>query len=312
MGKTAFLFPGQGSQRVGMGSDLLEAKPEIFERFVDHAGEVSGLPIRELCLEGPIEELTRTEVAQPALFAVSLAVTELARDSGLEPDFVAGHSLGEYTAAVVSGALDPEDGLRLVSQRGQLMGEIQSEHPGAMGAVIGLSGEQVQELCDRASEAGTVAPANFNTPTQIIVSGEEAPVLKVIELAEEAGADKALRLQVGAAFHSELMTPVQQKLAEAMKDIDWSDPEIALVGNASGAVKTTGSEVNEALVAQIASPVLWVQCVETLVENGCEHFLELGPGRVLSGLVRQINPDVETFSADSPKKLAKFAERAGA
>jgi len=312
MGKIAFLFPGQGSQRVGMGSDLLEASPEIFDRFVDQAGEVSGLPIRKLCLEGPIEELTRTEVAQPALFAVSLAVTELARESGLEPDFVAGHSLGEYTAAVVSGALEPEEGLRLVSQRGRLMGEIQAERPGAMGAVIGLSGEQVQELCDKASEAGTVAPANFNTPTQIIVSGEEAPVLKVIELAEEAGADKALRLQVGAAFHSELMTPVQQKLAEAMKDIDWSDPETALVGNASGEVKTTGSEVNDALVAQIASPVLWDKSVETLVENGCDSFLELGPGRVLSGLVRQINPDVETFSADSPKKLAKFVERAGA
>lgn len=309
MGKIAFLFPGQGSQRVGMGSDLLEAQPELFERYVDKAGEVAGLPLRDLCLEGPIEELTRTEVAQPALFALSLAVTELARDAQIKPDFVAGHSLGEYTAAVVSGSIDPESGMRLVTLRGQLMADIQSERPGAMGAVIGLPSEKVEELCEQASSEGSVAPANFNTPTQIIVSGEEAPVLKVIELAEAAGADKALRLQVGAAFHSELMEPVQRQLGESMKELDWADPQTPLVSNASGKVVTTGDEVREALRAQIASPVLWVDCVETMVEDGCDSFLELGSGRTLSGLVRQINSDVETFAADSPKKLGKFAER---
>lgn len=312
MGKTAFLFPGQGSQKVGMGSDVLEARPEIFDRFLNAADEASGLPIRRLCLEGPIEELTATEVAQPALFATSLAVLELARESGLTADFVAGHSLGEYTAAVASGALDVETGMKLVCQRGKLMADIQSERPGAMGAVIGLSTEKVQELCDQASSEGSVAPANFNTPTQIIVSGEEAPVLKVVELAESAGADKALRLQVGAAFHSELMEPVQQKLGETMEGLDWSDPEVPLVGNATGELKTTADEVREALRAQIASPVLWVDCVETLVDAGCDNFLELGSGRTLSGLVRQINQDVETFAADGPKKLGKFAERAGA
>ncbi len=309
MGKIAFLFPGQGSQRVGMGSDLLDARPELFERYVDKAGEVAGLPLRQLCLEGPIEELTRTEVAQPALFALSLAVTELAREAEISPDFVAGHSLGEYTAAVVSGAIDAENGMRLVAKRGQLMANIQSERPGAMGAIIGLPADKVRELCDEASEAGSVAPANFNTPTQIIVSGEEAPVLKVIELAEQAGADKALRLQVGAAFHSELMEPVQKELGAAMETLDWRDPETPLVSNASGKLVSSGAEANQALVAQIASPVLWVDCVETMVENGADSFLELGSGRTLGGLVRQINPDVDTFSADSPKKLAKFAER---
>jgi [acyl-carrier-protein] S-malonyltransferase len=309
MGNTAFLFPGQGSQKVGMGSDVLEARPEVFERYLDAADAASGLSIRQLCLEGPIEELTKTEVAQPALFATSLAVLELARESGLEPDYVAGHSLGEYTAAVASGAVDLDVGMELVSLRGRLMAEIQSERPGAMGAVIGLPSEQVEDLCARASEDGSVAPANFNTPTQIIVSGEEAPVLKVIELAEEAGADKALRLQVGAAFHSELMEPVQQRLGETMDGLDWKDPQIPLVGNATGELKTTGNEVHEALRAQIASPVLWVSVVETLVDNGCDQFLELGSGRVLSGLVRQINQDVETFAADGPKKLGKFTER---
>jgi len=312
MGKTAFLFPGQGSQKVGMGSDVLEARPEVFDRYLNAADEASGLPVRRLCLEGPIEELTATEVAQPALFATSLAVLELARESGLEPDYVAGHSLGEYTAAIAAGTLPLETGMELVCQRGKLMAGIQSERPGAMGAVIGLPTEKVEELCATAAELGSVAPANFNTPTQIIVSGEEAPVLKVIELAEAAGADKALRLQVGAAFHSELMEPVQQRLGETMDGLDWSDPSVPLVGNATGELKTTGDEVHEALRAQIASPVRWVDCIETLIDQGCDHFLELGSGRTLGGLVRQISQDVETFSADSPKKLAKFTERADA
>src|SRR5918992_58131 len=312
MGKTAFLFPGQGSQKVGMGSDVLEARPEIFDRYLNAADEASGLPVRQLCLEGPIEELTKTEVAQPALFATSLAVLELARESGIQPDFVAGHSLGEYTAAVASGALDVDVGMQLVAQRGRQMAGIQSERPGAMGAVIGLPSEKVEELCATASEHGSVAPANFNTPTQIIVSGEEAPVLKVIELAEEAGADKALRLQVGAAFHSELMEPVQQELGQEMEGIEFSDPDTPLMSNAFAELMTTGDDVRRALVAQIASPVRWVECVEALVDDGCSTFLELGSGRTLSGLVRQINPEVETFPADSPKALAQFVERTGA
>lgn len=312
MGKTAFLFPGQGSQKVGMGSDLLEARPDLFERYVDRAGEVADLPLRELCLEGPIEELTKTNVAQPALFALSLAMNELAGEGGLGPDFVAGHSLGEYTAAVASGALDPADGMRLVTERGRLMANAQNERPGAMAAIIGLPAENVSELCETASAEGAVAPANLNTPTQIVCSGEEAAVMKLLELAEEAGADKAIRLQVGAAFHSVLMEPTQERLAETMKGLTWNDPETPLVGNATGETKTTGQEVKEALVAQIASPVLWVDCVTTLVGEGVDSFLELGSGRTLSGLVRQINSDVDTFSADSPKKLSKFAERSGA
>jgi [acyl-carrier-protein] S-malonyltransferase len=309
VGKIAFLFPGQGSQKVGMGSDLLEARPDVFERYLTQAAEASGLPIRTLCLEGPIEELTATNAAQPALFATSLAVAEVARENGLQPDFVAGHSLGEYTAAVASGALGLDDGMRLVSQRGRLMAEAQSERPGTMAAIIGLPHDRVEELCSEASAEGSVAPANLNTPSQIVCSGEEAAVLKLLELAEGAGADKAIRLQVGAAFHSELMVPVQERMASAMDGVSFSDPITPMVGNASGVLKTTGDAVREALIAQIASAVRWVDCVGTLVDNGCDTFLELGSGRVLSGLVRQIDPELSTFAADSPKKLGKFTER---
>lgn len=312
MSKTAFVFPGQGSQKVGMGADLLEAAPEVFDRYLALADQASGLEIRRLCLEGPIEELTSTDVAQPALFATSLAVVEVARDEGLAPDFVAGHSLGEYTAAVVSGALAVEDGMGLVARRGRLMADAQSERPGAMAAIIGLSPDQVEDLCRNASSVGVVAPANLNTPSQIVCSGEEDAVLRLIELAEDAGADKAIRLKVGAAFHSELMEPVQRRMAEAMAQVAWQDPETPLVGNATAQVKTTADEVREALIAQIASPVLWIDCVRRLRREGVDAFLELGSGRTLSGLIRQIDGDAETFSADSPKKLAKFAQRSEA
>jgi [acyl-carrier-protein] S-malonyltransferase len=304
----AWVFPGQGSQKVGMGAELLEERGARLERYWSLADEVSGLPVRRCCLEGPIEELTRTDVAQPALFAVSLAVADAAGEVGLRPDYVAGHSLGEYTAAVVAGVISAEDGMRIVCERGRLMAGIQSQRPGAMAAIIGLPQDQLEELCRRASEAGTVSVANLNSPTQIVVSGEQAGVASLVELAQAAGAKRAVPLQVGAAFHSELMVPVQQRLREAIEAVEFSDAETPLVAICSGQALQAADAIREALLTQIVSPVRWVEVIQTLVAGGCGSFLELGPGRVLIGLIRQIAPEVEMTAADSLGKLADFAQ----
>ncbi|MBA2463039.1 MAG: ACP S-malonyltransferase [Actinobacteria bacterium] len=307
MGELAFLYPGQGSQKVGMGADLSEARPELYDRYLSMADAASGLPIRQYSLEGPIEALTETNAAQPALFALSLAVTDAARELGLQPSVVAGHSLGEYTAAVASGALSLEDGMRLVSLRGRLMAAAQSERPGTMAAVIGLEADTLEQLCQQASEAGPVAPANYNTPSQTVVSGDVAGVERLMTLAEEAGAAKVVRLQVGAAFHSELMQPTRARMAENMESVTWREPQFPLVSNASGKLVTGRDQVHQALIDQIASPVRWVDCVRALADSGVTTFLELGSGRVLTGLVRQIlGADTDVFAADSPSKLEEF------
>ena len=290
-----------------MGAELLDSEGELLTDYLRQAEAASGQPIRKVMLEGPMEALTRTEVAQPALFCVALAVTDAARARGLQPDLVAGHSLGEYTAAAASGAISVEDGIELVSLRGRLMGEIGDERPGAMAAVIGLDADKLGTLCEEAAAAGMVTLANINSPTQIVVSGEDDGVAKLMELAEEAGASRVVKLQVAAAFHSELMKPVQEQMAEAVRDVAWSNPRVPVASNSRGAIVDDAESLQAALVEQIASPVRWVECVRALVDAGATTFLESGPGRVLGGLVRQIHPDADVFSADSPARLDEFA-----
>ena len=302
----AFLYPGQGSQKVGMGAALRTSDRAVFDHHFGLADDIAGLPVSRLALEGPADELTRTEVSQPALFAFSLALTEIARQEGIEPALVAGHSLGELTAAVAAGALGLEDGMRLVVERSRRMAAVQAAAPGAMAAVLGLDAERVHELCAR---AGDVVVANLNAPGQIVVSGACDAVPSLCELVDEAGG-RAVRLPVGGAFHSPAMTPVRDALARAVAGLKWHPPRMPLAANAFGRLVRHPDEVRAALVTQVAAPVRWVDCMQALVSAGATEFLELGPGRVLTGLARTIRRELPVAAADSRPKLAAFAASA--
>jgi len=307
-----YMYPGQGSQRVGMGSGLTGDDAERFQHRLRQAEQLSGLPLREYVQQGPVEGLTRTDVAQPALFALSLTLTEIAGECGLRPAFVMGHSLGEYTAACACGAISFDDALALVVERGRLMAAAQSQRPGAMAAIIGLDAGSVERICEDARGAGHVAVANLNAPTQTVVSGDVGAVERAVALAEEAGASRAIRLPVGAAFHSELMRPAQTVLADRIAALSIAAPRVPLIGNASADLCDDGEKIRAALVRQITSPVRWVECVMTAFGLGCETFLELGPGRTLSGLVRQIEPAAHVLAADARPALQELAARRAA
>ncbi len=298
MSKTIFVFPGQGAQYVGMGKALSEAFAPAKE-LLQKADDTLGFPLSKVMFEGPEEALKETANTQPALFVSSMMVFEALKSEGIPFDFVAGHSLGEYSAICAAGGFSFEDGLKLVRLRGSLMAEAGKENPGSMAAIIGVDEVKIQELCDAVRSKGVVVPANFNCPGQIVVSGEVAAVNALVENCGAAGI-RAVPLAVSGAFHSPLMQGAQAGLAEAIAKADFKDLQKPLVANVTAEAVTSGEKIRELLVRQLVSPVRWSQSMSYAIrELGVSNGVEVGVGRVLSGLERKIDRSVKFSAVES-------------
>ena len=306
MSPFAFVFPGQGSQSVGMGRDLATSSPAA-EAVWSVADAALGEPLRKLAWEGPSELLDRTENAQPALLAASIAILEAMRErwaaAGLEPPtpaFAAGHSMGQYSAFVASGVLSLEDGIRLVRRRGELMQTSGQGRDGAMAAIIGLDDAKLPDLLGAAATHGTFVMANRNAPGQVVVSGERAAIEAGADIAKELGAKRSIVLPVSVAAHSPLMTEAADGMRETLESVEFHDPTTTLLANADGRPITTADAARTELVAHLTAGVDWVEAVERMTTAGVTTFVEVGPGKVLTGLIRRISPDAELVPADDP------------
>jgi len=308
MGKVAFVFPGQASQYPGMGKELAE-KYAVARAVFDEADQVLGFSISRMCFAGTEEELKQTLNTQPAILTCSVALFRVATEKGLQPDFVAGHSLGEYSALVAAGALKFSDAVQLVRKRGAYMQEAVPAGEGAMAAILGLSPAVVADACKRAAEHEVCAPANLNSPEQTVISGNAGAVRRAVEIANQLGAKRAVILPVSAPFHSALMMPAQEKLEKDLAQIVFADLKWPLVTNVDADTETTGSEARDALVRQVSMPVRWEESVRALIDEGVNTFVEVGPGRVLTGLLRQIERSVATLNIEDEKSLAMTLDK---
>lgn len=289
----ALVFPGQGSQYVGMGIDLYESRKDIKD-LMDSANHILGFDILSVMFSGTDEDLKKTEVTQPAIFIYSVAALK-ALNNGSTPSMVAGHSLGEFSALVANGVLSFEDGLKLVSTRAKAMQEACDANPSSMAAILGLADELVEKICE--DTPGIVVPANYNCPGQLVISGETAAVELACEKMKEAGAKRALLLPVNGAFHSPLMQPAQEKLAEAINNTKFYKPTMDIYQNITTTAVENPEEIKLNLIAQLTGPVKWTQSVQNMIKKGATSFVEVGPGKTLQGLIKKINSEVLVSSA---------------
>jgi len=308
--KTAFLFPGQGAQHVGMGKEICRSWPEA-DAIFDKANEIVGYDLKSLCFEGPGEKLNSTEFSQPAIFTVSAAILTVMKTNpttaNLKPDVTAGLSLGEYTALYAGSVVSFEDGLRLTLCRGRAMQAAADATEGAMVSIIGLDEDKVKALCQEASEGELLAGVNYNCPGQIVISGTKGACARAVELAPKYGAIKAIPLAVAGAFHTRMMNEAANGLSEALTEAKLSNPgNVKIIANVNADYYDSAEQIVQGLKKQLVSPILWQKCMEKLIADGIENFYEIGPGRVLTGLMKRINRKQKVINLSNAATLQKL------
>ncbi|AEE96245.1 ACP S-malonyltransferase [Mahella australiensis] len=302
MGKIAFIFPGQGAQYAGMGQQLALRYAEVSEIF-KAASETLGYDMAKLCFEGPDEVLKQTEITQPSIFTVSMACAKALEINGVVPDMAAGLSLGEYGALTVANAIDFADAVKLLRQRGRFMQEAVPIGQGAMAAIIGLDKETVEQVCKEASKYGVVEPANYNCPGQIVISGQTVAVQKASEMAKEKGAKRAIMLEVSAPFHCSLLKSAGDRLAEVLESVSINKPAIPVIANVTAEEVSSPEDIRQLLIEQVSSPVRWEESVRRMMAMGADTFIEVGPGKALSGFVKKISKDVKVMNVEDIQSL---------
>ncbi|NLT49652.1 MAG: ACP S-malonyltransferase [Ignavibacteria bacterium] len=304
MRKTVFIFPGQGAQYVGMAKDIFE-KSQIAKDIVKEAEESIKFKLSEVMFEGPIDSLKQTDITQPAIFLHSVVLTSLIKN--YKPDMTAGHSLGEYSALVASGAMKFADAIKLVRFRGQAMLQAGIDNPGTMAAVLGLTSQQIEEICTLASESGIVQGANYNSPGQIVISGSVLGVQRAMEICKTKGARMVKELIVSGAFHSPLMQSAKDSLKVKLDETQINNAEIPVYANVTAKPVTDKNEIKRLLFEQVTAPVRWEETIINMINDGADNFIEIGPGKVLQGLIKRINPDVKVSGIDKFSELENFA-----